>query len=83
MAAEYEDSNVPMNCGECDLLIEGVPAMEQHIRETHPNYSPIEVVEHARAWADSAYEEIDAHNLWRTQEYRRSGVDPEDIDRDD
>jgi hypothetical protein len=83
MAAEYIDANIPMNCGECDLLVEGVPAMEQHIREAHPTYTPQQVVDFVRDWADNAYEQIDAHNIWRTEEYRRTGVDPDEADRDD
>jgi hypothetical protein len=82
MAAEYTDDNVPITCVECDVKLEGVPETVQHILTTHPNYSPQEAAEYAHAWADSSYEAIDAHNLWRTQEYNRTGVDPESIDED-
>ncbi len=82
MAAEYTDENVPLNCAECDAVAEGIPQMVQHILDTHPNYTPEEAAEYARIWADSAYEDIEAHNMWRTEEYRRTGVDPDDLPSD-
>lgn len=81
--AEYTDADVPMKCAECDLLVEGITAMEQHVMEAHPNYNPQEVKEYVRAWADSTYEEIEAYNMWRTEEFRRTGYDLEEADRDD
>lgn len=80
---EYSDADVPMKCAECDLPIEGVPAMEQHVKEAHPQYTPEEIKNYVRDWADATYEEIDAYNMWRTEEYRRTGYDPEEADRDD
>lgn len=79
---EYTDDNVPITCAECDVRLEGVPEMVQHILASHPNYSPQEAAEYAHVWADSSYEEIDAQDTWRTEEYRRTGVDPDDIDKD-
>jgi len=83
MAAEYTDADVPMKCGECDVLIEGIPDMVQHVIATHSNYTPEEAEQYVRAWADATYDEIEAYNMWRTEEYRRTGHDPEDVDRDD
>jgi len=74
---EYTDADIPINCSECDVLEEGIPAMEQHVLATHPQYSPTEVTDYVRSWADSVYEDIDAHNAWRAEEYRRTGHDPE------
>jgi hypothetical protein len=80
--SEYNDDNIPMKCGECDLLEEGIPAMEQHVFDTHPQYTPEEAKEYVRAWADASYDEIDAYNMWRAEEYRRTGHDPEEVDED-
>ena len=82
--AEYTDADIPIKCSECDLLEEGISAMEQHVLKSHPQYTPAEVTDYVRSWADSVYEEIDAHNAWRTEEFRRTGFDPDDeADRDD
>ncbi len=70
---EFTDANVPINCTECNLLIEGIEPMLQHVLSTHPEYSPQEAQEYVRIWADSAYDEIDAQNAWRTEESRRTG----------
>lgn len=80
--AEYTDNNVPITCAECGEKLEGVPETVQHILAAHLNYSPQEATEYAHVWADSSYEEIDAYNAWRTEEYRRTGTDPESIDED-
>lgn len=72
MAAEYTDANLPINCSECDELVEGVDQMVQHIIAMHPNYTPAEAADYARSWADSVYEDIDAHNMWLAEEYRRN-----------
>jgi len=72
MAAEYTDENVPVNCAECDELLEGVPQITQHILAAHPNYTPQEAAEYARIWADGAYENIDLENMRLAEEYRRN-----------
>jgi len=72
MAAEYTDANIPINCSECDQLEEGIPAMEQHILDTHPQYKPEEIANYVRDWADSVYEQIEAHNMWLAEEYRKN-----------
>jgi len=83
MAAEYTEENVPVTCPECETKLEGIPVTEQHILESH-GYTPQEAKFFARLWADSASEENEAHDVWRTEEYRRTGVDPENppSDRD-
>ncbi len=73
---EYDDSNVPIHCGECDQLEEGVAAMADHVLESHTDYTPEQVEYYVRQWADDAYEQIEAENIWRAQEYRRTGHDP-------
>lgn len=70
--AEYIDANVPMKCGECDLLVEGIPAMIQHVLTTHPSYTPEQAAEYVQGWAESAYEDIDLQNMRLTEEYRRN-----------
>jgi hypothetical protein len=72
MAAELTDENVPMNCGECDLLVEGIPQMIEHILDAHPNYSIDDAADFARNWADDSYESIELENIRLTEEYRRN-----------
>lgn len=80
---EYDDSNIPITCGECEEVFEGVSPVEEHLRTAHA-YAPEDATNYARTWADDAYDEIDAHNAWRTEEYRRTGYDPDkEPDRDD
>lgn len=81
--AEYTDLDVPITCAECDVLIEGIPGMEEHVRTKHPQYSPKEIPEFVRNWADSVYDAIDAENAWRAEEFRRTGHDPMDDSWDD
>ena len=76
---ELNDRDVPINCANCNILEEGIPAMEKHVAEFHSDDypTPADVTAYVRLWADSAYEEIDAHNAWRAEEFRRTGRDPE------
>ena len=81
--AEYTDADVPMRCGECNLLEEGIGPMVAHVLAVHPQYTPEEAQATVQLWAEDTYEEIDAYNMWRAEEFRRTGYDPEDADRDD
>jgi hypothetical protein len=72
----FDDSNIPVTCAECEEVLEGVPALAGHLQTVHA-YTPEDAANYARSWADDAYNEQDAHDIWRTQEYRRTGLDPE------
>lgn len=74
MAAEFDDKNIPIDCPECNVKLEGIPATEQHAL-TH-GYTPQEAKFFARLWADSTLDGIDAENAMRAEEFRRTGVDP-------
>jgi hypothetical protein len=52
----YTDKNLEFNCAECEQPIIGVDAMTAHIMNQHPEYTAAEAVNHARMWADDAYE---------------------------
>ena len=73
--AEFDDNNIPIECGECSVSVEGLSSMVDHILATHPNYDRFEAQEYARAWADSAYDQIDAENIERAEFFRRHGYD--------
>jgi hypothetical protein len=77
---DYDD--VYFSCAECNVKEEGVAAMVQHILQVHPEYTPDEAQLYAEEWANSVIDEAIAHNSWRAEEYRRSGVDPDSVDDD-
>jgi hypothetical protein len=82
MAAELNDMNVPINCAECNVVEEGIPAMIMHIKTAHPDYTPEQAVEYAKIWAEDAYESIEAIDTMRAEEFRRTGIDPYDLPSD-
>ena len=55
MLMKFTDDTIEIPCSECNEIIEGVNNMTQHILEMHKEYSAVEAVRYARAWADEAY----------------------------
>lgn len=55
---KYTDENIPVSCGECDQIFEGVNNIRLHIVEDHPMYSIKEVILYSRVWADDAYDDM-------------------------
>ena len=51
----YTDENIPIECAECQDIVEGVKNMIQHILELHKDYSPNEAITYAMNWGDGAY----------------------------
>lgn len=56
------DATIEITCSECDEIVTGVDAMEQHILEQHPSYSPHEAAAFAIRWMEKAYDEEDLAN---------------------
>ena len=52
----FTDKTIEINCAECDKMETGVDAMMAHILDTHREYTAAEAANHARLWADDAYE---------------------------
>lgn len=69
-------------CSECSESFEGIKEMANHILETHPEYTEIEAEQAALVWAENALEQIEIEDAWKAEEYRRTGQDPENVDRD-
>ena len=74
---EYTDKDVPISCAECGEHQEGIPAMLNHVLSKHSNeYTPEEAENFVNLWADEAYDQIDAENVYRGDYFRRYGEDP-------
>lgn len=69
-------------CGECNFGSENHIDLVNHVVATH-NYTPQEAEDYVTAWEESAWEEQEANDAYRTEFYNRHGVDPDDVDRDD
>ena len=57
-------------CPECDATTQDVNEMEQHIIETHPNYTPQEAKYAAQLWAEEAQDRLDAEEAFYQQDLR-------------
>lgn len=64
---KYTDSSIPLTCGECEALVEGLMDMTCHLIDDH-NYTPDEAMEHAQLWANAMYDEEEE---WNRQEAKR------------
>lgn len=53
----FTDKNIPVKCAECDEVMEGIEAVEDHILSHHVGYTHQDAVSYARHWADAAYQE--------------------------
>lgn len=69
----FTDKTIVIECGECGEKIEGVETMQVHILDTHIGYSAVEAVQHARIWADSAYEQAEEDILNQEPDYDDRG----------
>lgn len=59
MAAQITDKNLPFNCGVCDKLEEGIPAMLAHVVTTHDiDYNALEAPNYVRLWAADKYDRL-------------------------
>lgn len=56
---QLTDKNIEITCPECEDIVAGVDNMTQHILDLHRNYSAVDAVKFAQAWAEAAYEEIE------------------------
>jgi hypothetical protein len=77
---------ISFKCGECDdFITENHDLMVKHVLDMHPHYTPEEADNFATIWEEDARDEFEAEQVYRTQEYERTGIDPMDIpsDRDD
>jgi len=70
-------------CGECDFGSENHNDLVNHVLTVHTNYTLEEAESYVTAWEESAWEELEAHNAYRTDFYKTHGVDPDKMDRDD
>lgn len=80
--SEYTDNDVPIECVECTVIVEGIDTMKAHILSKHPDYSIEEADNFARVWAESTYEQIDADNAYRADYFHRHGEDPYEPESD-
>lgn len=62
MASEPTDKTIEIECGECNVTIEGLELMVSHIIEFHPSYSLHEAAAFAEKWLEAAYDKHDEHN---------------------
>lgn len=56
------DATIEISCSECDEIVMGVDAMEQHILGQHPSYSPHEAAAFAIRWMEKSYDNEDQAN---------------------
>lgn len=75
----YDDSTIPIECGECNVQVEGVASMASHLIDFHPSYSLPEVTATARLWADYAYEKAEDDYINNQEAAREESLE----DRDD
>lgn len=68
---EYDDTNIPMNCPECNFLEEGIDKMFSHVIDFHPNYSPEEAVQFVHRWAEKSYEAIEKQEMKATIAFQK------------
>lgn len=71
-----------ITCGECEFGDENPEVIVKHILDAHPNYTPEDAAHYATQWQEDAFEQDELDQIARTQEYRRTGIDPDNIDRD-
>lgn len=70
----YTDKNIPIVCGECSEVTDGVQNMFGHILEVHPQYNQHEADVFALNWAEAAYDRADLEEeaYAKDQAYERS-----------
>ena len=52
----YTDENIPIICGECQHLEDGLMHMYWHILCQHVNYDILEAKDFAKRWMQDAYD---------------------------
>lgn len=71
-----------ITCGECEFGDENPELLIKHILDSHPNYTAEDAAHFAAQWQEDAFEQEELDQIARTEEYRRTGIDPNNIDRD-
>ena len=59
----YTIHTIPIVCGECETMLEGIDPMRLHILHDHPDYTVNEAVLHAAKWAEDAFERVEEQEV--------------------
>jgi hypothetical protein len=77
------DYPIYTECSECvGFGTEDHKELVNHILTEHSGYTPLEAEEAAINWEEDAAEREEARNIYKSDYYKRYGVDPDRIDQD-
>lgn len=77
------DYPIYTECGECiGWGTENHEELVNHILTSHSGYTLEMAEEYSRAWEDDAADQEEANDIYRTNYFKRYGVDPESVDED-